>query len=53
MTRLLFAIAACAITLSFVQAADKVPVPTGGIVLLADDGGPLPPPDEPDLPPNA
>jgi hypothetical protein len=53
MTRVFFAIAACAVMLSFAQPSIKVPVPTGGIVLLADDGGPLPPPCEPDLPPNA
>ena len=50
MTRLFFAVAACAAVLTLSQPTTKVPVPAAGHVLIADDSGPLPPPCEPDPP---
>jgi hypothetical protein len=52
MTRVYFAIAACAAILSLAHATTKVPVPSAEKVLMADDGGPLPPPCQPDPPSN-
>ena len=50
MKRLHLAIAACAALLTVASTAIKVMAPSTGIILLADDGGPLPPPDPPDPP---
>jgi hypothetical protein len=52
MKNLFFAITACAAILTLSQATAKLPAPQTGVILLADDGGMLPPPDADPIPPS-
>jgi len=52
MKRMYFAIAALTAVLTVAQPSTTITAPASGTFLLADDGGPLPPPDPPDFPPD-